>query len=164
MRVGWGFDVHGFADEGAVLLAGVEVDSTRGVAATSDGDVVAHAVADALLGAAALGDLGVHFPSSDPQWVGADSMALVAAVVEMLAEIGMHPDSVDVTVVAQDVVVAPFRADIRANMSGVLRIPVDRVSVKATTTDGLGFIGRSEGLAAAVVAIVAETGASAQGG
>ncbi len=157
MRVGWGFDVHRFGGDGGVLLGGVEVDRRRGVEATSDGDVVAHAVADAVLGAAALGDLGVHFPSSDPRWEGADSMDMLAEVVEIVAEAGMHVRSIDVTVIAQDVVVAPFRADIRAALAFVLRVPVDHVSVKATTTDGLGFIGNAEGLGAAAVAVVAES-------
>lgn len=154
MRVGWGFDAHRFEDEGSTLLGGVVVDPERGVEATSDGDVLAHAVTDALLGAAALGDIGSHFPSADPRWWQADSMAFVREAVRMAAEAGWRPASVDVTVVAQSVRVGPHRAAIVAGLSEALGIPETAVSVKATSTDGLGFIGRDEGLAAVAVAVL----------
>ena len=155
-RVGWGFDAHRFTAEGSVLLAGVVADSERGVAATSDGDVLAHAVADALLGAAALGDLGGLFPSSDRRWADADSMGLLAEVVARVDASGYRVASIDCTVLAERVRVAPCRDAIRAALAGALGIDVERVSVKATTTDGMGFLGRDEGLAAMAVAVLAE--------
>ncbi len=153
MRVGWGIDAHRFGDP-PLLLAGVVVDRDRGLAGTSDADVVAHAVADALLGAAALGDLGAHFPSSDPRWHGADSMALLQTVVEIVTEAGFRPEFVDVTVIGETVKVAPHRETIRAALSKVLGLATEAVSVKATTTDGMGFLGRDEGMAAVAVAVL----------
>ena len=131
------------------MLAGVVVDRTRGIEATSDGDVVAHAVADALLGALALGDLGVHFPSSDPEMEGIDSMELLARVVRKIEDRAHLVNNVDVTVVAQSVRVGPHRDEIRDRLAVVLRIDRSAVSVKATTTDGMGSIGRDEGIAVA---------------
>lgn len=131
------------------MLAGVVVDRTRGIEAMSDGDVVAHAVADALLGALALGDLGVHFPSSDPEMEGIDSMELLARVVRRIEDRAHLVGNVDVTVVAQSVRVGPHRDEIRDRLASVLRIDRSSVSVKATTTDGMGSIGRDEGIAVA---------------
>lgn len=148
-RVGWGIDAHRLGAEPPVLLAGVEVDPHRGVTATSDGDVVAHAVIDALLGAAALGDIGEHFPSSDPRWENAHSMTLVARVVKMTEAAGWRPSFCDVTVIAQSVRVSPHRRAVRQALAEVLGLQSDQVSVKATTTDGLGWLGRDEGIAAA---------------
>jgi 2-C-methyl-D-erythritol 2,4-cyclodiphosphate synthase len=156
MRVGWGCDAHRFGGSGPTLLGGVVVDPGRGVEATSDGDVLAHAVADALLGAAALGDLGALFPSADPQWQGADSMALLAEVVARVTGAGYRVTSLDVTVIAERVRVAPYREAIRARLAGVLGVEAAAVSVKGTTTDGLGFLGRDEGLAAVAVAVLAK--------
>ena len=121
MRVGWGVDAHRFADEGSTLLAGVVVDEARGVEGTSDADVLAHAVADGLLGACALGDLGEHFPSSDPRWEGADSMAMLATVVGLTEAEGYTVSSIDATVVAQRVRVAPHRDRIRDALAAALR-------------------------------------------
>ena len=129
-------------------LAGVQVDRTRGLIATSDGDVAAHAVADAILGASALGDLGAHFPSGDGRWEGADSMELLARVVGMAAEAGMGIGNVDLTVIAEAVRVAPYRDRIRKALADGLGVDHGRVSVKATTTDRMGFTGRGEGVAA----------------
>jgi 2-C-methyl-D-erythritol 2,4-cyclodiphosphate synthase len=151
MTVGWGFDVHRFGGEPPVLLAGVPADSDRGLLGTSDADVVAHAVADALLGAASLGDLGSLFPSADPRWEGADSMALLQDVVDRYHRTGRIVNHLDVTVVAESVRVAPVREDIRKSLADVLRVNIEAVSVKATTTDGLGFLGRDEGIAAIAV-------------
>lgn len=151
MRTGWGFDAHRFLPTGRVLVAGVEVAADRGVSATSDGDVAAHAVADALLGAAALGDLGELFPPGDSRYAGADSMALLADVVERVAAVGFVPAAVDVTVLAESVRIAPHREAIRTSLAAVLGIPTVAVSCKATTTDGMGFIGRDEGIAAVAV-------------
>jgi len=147
-RVGWGIDVHPLSQEPPVILGGVVVDQTRGVAATSDGDVAAHAVCDALLGAAVLGDLGRHFPSSDPRWSGVSSLDLLGQVVSMAADVGVVATFVDVTIVAQTVRVSPHRQAIRSGLAGALGLDVESVSVKATTTDGLGFVGRGEGIAA----------------
>lgn len=155
-RVGWGADAHRFTPSGRVLLGGVVVDEARGVEATSDGDVAAHALADALLGAAARGDLGSHFPSDDPAWEGADSMEILRRVVAIVGEAGLTVMSVDVTVIAQRVRVAPHRDAIRASLAGALCVEVETVSVKASTTDGMGFIGRDEGIAAVAVAVLLE--------
>ncbi len=153
-RTGWGVDVHRFGGRGPLVLAGVEVAADRGLVATSDGDVACHALADALLGAAALGDLGTHFPSDDPTWSGTASTAILAEVVSLLASSELSVDAVDVTIVCQTVPIAPHREEMRSVLAGVLGVDVDRVSVKATTTDGLGFLGRDEGIAAYAVATV----------
>ncbi len=158
MRIGFGVDAHRFTSDGTVVLAGVEVDPTRGVAATSDGDVVAHAVADAVLGAAALGDLGDHFPSSDPQWLDADSMEMLARAVALVGDHGYTVTSVDVTVLAERVRVAPHRAAMRSNLAVRLGVEEAAVSVKATTTDGLGWLGADEGIAATAVVLLATAG------
>ncbi len=147
-RIGNGFDAHRLGGDPPVKFGGVVVDTRRGLLATSDGDVVAHAVIDALLGAAALGDIGMLCPSSDPKWRNADSMAVLASVVEQVIEAGFHPSNLDLTVVAETVRVAPFRSEIRTRLAIALGLAEDRVSVKATTTDGLGFAGRDEGVAA----------------
>lgn len=151
MSVGWGMDVHQFGGDPPVLFAGVPVDLERGLLGTSDADVVAHAVADALLGAAVLGDLGSCFPSSDPRWSGADSMELLGIVVDRFQAEGWRVDNLDVTIVAETVRVAPVREQIRSALADSLHVGVGVVSVKATTTDGLGFLGRDEGVAAMAV-------------
>jgi 2-C-methyl-D-erythritol 2,4-cyclodiphosphate synthase len=154
MRVGWGLDAHRFSAAGRVLLAGVTADESRGVEATSDGDVLAHAVADAVLGAAALGDLGERFPSGHPASEGADSMELLSEVVALAAAAGFRVASVDVTVVAESVRIAPIRERIRRALAACLDVAPEAVSVKATTTDGMGWIGSGEGLAVAAVAVL----------
>jgi 2-C-methyl-D-erythritol 2,4-cyclodiphosphate synthase len=154
MRVGWGIDVHRRGGPGPTLLAGIAVDPLRGVEGTSDADVLAHAVADAVLGAAALGDLGEHFPSADPAWEGADSMDLLGRVAAMAAAAGFGVASLDATVVAEEVRVAPHRDSIRAALAAVLGIDAGAVSVKATTTDGLGVLGRDDGIAALAVVVL----------
>ncbi len=141
-----------------MVLAGVDVSSTRGVLATSDGDVAAHAVIDAVLGAAALGDLGSHFPSSEEEWHGANSMDLLARAAQMAADAGVRSESVDLTIIAQAERVAPHREAMRSNLASVLGLEIGAVSVKATTTDGMGFIGAGEGIAA--VAVVVASSAS----
>lgn len=148
-------DAHRLGSDPPVLLGGVEVDLSRGVIATSDGDVVAHAVADALLGTTASGDIGQLFPSTDPRWENADSMVLLGKVVEMVREDGGQPSFCDVTVVAESVRVSPHRLAIRESLAGTLGLEVDEVSVKATTTDGMGWLGRDQGIAAmAVVGVI----------
>lgn len=163
MRVGWGFDAHRFGGPPPVVLGGVRIPSDVGVEATSDGDVAAHAVADALLGAANLGDLGAHFPSADPRWAGADSLDLLRTVVSMATAAGLVPAFCDVTVIAERVRVAPHREEIRAGIAEALRLPPAAVSIKATTTDGLGMIGRGEGLAAVAVVTAVEGTAAGSG-
>ena len=153
-RVGFGYDAHRFDGPGPVVIAGVTVDSPKGVAATSDGDVAAHALADAVLGSAAVGDLGAFFPSSDPQWQGADSLDILQRCVSMVFDRGFDIVSADVTVVAQSVRVAPHRDEMREAIARVMRIPVQSVSVKGTTTDGMGWVGAEEGLAAYAVVTV----------
>lgn len=148
-RIGWGFDAHRFGGNGPIVLAGVVVDQTKGIEATSDGDVVAHAVADALLGAVALGDIGMHFPSSDPEMDGMDSMELLARVVRIIEDRAHLVGNVDVTVIAQSVRVGPHREEMRDRLAAILRIDRSSVSVKATTTDEMGSIGRDEGIAVA---------------
>ena len=147
VKIGWGFDAHRFGGSGPIVLAGVVVDKTRGIEATSDGDVVAHAVADALLGALALGDIGVHFPSSDPEMDGIDSMDLLARVVRIIEDRAHLVGNVDVTVIAQSVRIGPHRDDMRDRLAAIMRIDRSSVSVKATTTDAMGSIGRDEGIA-----------------
>lgn len=158
MRVGWGYDAHRIGGDGPMMLGGVAVASERGLEGTSDGDVALHALADALLGAAALGDLGMHFPSSDPRWAGADSRELLARVMAEVQGAGYAVQSVDVTIIAETVRVAPHRDAMRATIAAVLLVDVAQVSVKATTTDGMGFLGRDEGVAATAVAVLTPAG------
>lgn len=153
-RVGWGFDAHPLNDEPPLVLGGVVVSETEGVSATSDGDVLAHAVTDAVLGACVLGDIGEHFPSDDPAVEGADSLVLLRQAVTMAMAMGWQPAHVDVTVVAEAIRVSPHRDEIRSRLAEAMAMSVDNVSVKATTTDGLGFVGRGEGLAAVAVVTV----------
>jgi len=156
MRVGWGVDAHRFAEHGFVLLGGVIVDETRGVAATSDGDVAAHALTDAVLGGSALGDLGEFYPSSDPRWNGVDSILILRDAVARAAAAGFHPTSADVTIIAELIRIAPHRDAVRTALAAALGIPVRAISVKATTTDSMGFIGRDEGIAAIAVVVLEE--------
>jgi 2-C-methyl-D-erythritol 2,4-cyclodiphosphate synthase len=150
LRIGSGFDVHPFADDGdrPLVLAGLEVPGAPRLAGHSDADVAAHAVADALLGACALGDLGSRFGVDQPALAGADSMRLLAAVVADVVETGYEVGNLDLTIVAQRPRLAPHRDTMRTNLARVLEVAVSRVSVKATTTDHLGTIGRGEGIAA----------------
>lgn len=152
MRVGWGLDAHPLDGDPPLRLGGIVVSDTVGVSATSDGDVLAHAVTDALLGACVLGDIGQHFPSDDAALLDADSMNLLSQAVTMALAEHWRPVHVDVTVVAQDVRVAPHREAIRRRVADSMGLQMPDVSVKATTTDGLGFIGKGEGVA--VIAVV----------
>ncbi len=156
MRVGLGFDVHPFSDDPArrLVLGGVHLPGERGLAGHSDADVVAHAIADALLGAGGLGDLGQHFPDTDPAWAGADSLAILAGVVDLLAGAGWSVGNVDCTVVLEAPRLAPHREEMVANLAGVVGAGV---SVKATRAEGLGAIGRGEGVACWAVALVEAT-------
>lgn len=148
MRIGSGFDVHRFGPGDHVVLGGVRIAHSAGLVAHSDGDVVLHALADALLGAIAAGDIGQHFPDSDPAWRGADSRGLLRAVRELVGARGWRVVNCDVTVIAEAPRVGPHRDAMRANIAADLGVDPGAVSVKATTTEGLGFTGRGEGIAA----------------
>jgi 2-C-methyl-D-erythritol 2,4-cyclodiphosphate synthase len=154
MRIGSGFDVHAFGPGDSIVLGGVRIAHTRGVVAHSDGDVVLHALCDALLGAAGLGDIGMHFPDTDPVWKGADSRRFVAAVLEMLSVRKLRLCNADITVLAQLPRLTPHRLDIRRSLAQMLGVSENQVNIKATTTEHLGFIGRNEGLAAQAVVLL----------
>ena len=153
-RTGMGFDVHAFAGPGPLMLGGIEIAHDRGLAGHSDADVVLHAITDALLGAAALGDIGEHFPPSDPQWKGAASAIFLAHAATLIRDGGGIIDFVDCTVIAEAPKVGPHRAAIRAKVADILALPESQVSVKATTTEKLGFTGRGEGIAAQAICSV----------
>lgn len=156
-RIGQGFDVHAFAPDRDLVIGGVRIPHTHGLAGHSDADVLVHAICDALLGALALGDIGVHFPDTDTRFKGADSLRLLAHVVELLRSRGYAVVNVDATIVAQAPRMAPHVPAMRENLARELRCAVDAVSVKATTTERLGFTGREEGIAAMAVALVTST-------
>ena len=153
-RTGMGFDVHAFAGEGPIMLGGIAVPHSRGLAGHSDADVALHAITDALLGAAGLGDIGEHFPPSDPQWKGAASDLFLRHAAELVRERGGIIDHVDVTIIAEEPKVGPHRSAIRQRIAEIMGVALDQVSVKATTTEGLGFTGRREGMAAQAVASI----------
>ncbi len=154
MRIGQGFDAHRFAAGTPLVLGGVSIDFEFGLAAHSDGDVLIHALCDALLGSCALGDIGKHFPDTDPGLTGVDSRLLLRRVAELLAGQSMMVHNCDVTVIAERPRLAPYIEAMRGNLAGDLGIPVDRISIKATTTEAMGFTGRREGIAAMAVALV----------
>lgn len=153
-RTGMGFDVHAFSGEGPLMLGGVEVAHSRGLAGHSDADVLLHAITDALLGAAGLGDIGDHFPPSDPRWKGARSSLFLEHTVELLRSKGALIDHVDCTVIAEEPKVGPYRAAMRQRIADIAGLELGQVSIKATTTEGLGFTGRREGIAAQAVASI----------
>lgn len=156
MRIGHGFDVHAFGTGNRVTIGGVRIEHSHGLVAHSDGDVALHALCDALLGAAGLGDIGGMFPDTDARWAGADSRELLRQVVARLAEQGLGVGNADVTVVAQAPRLAPHIAEMRARIAADLGVPPARVNVKATTTERLGYIGRGEGMAAHAVVLLHE--------
>jgi 2-C-methyl-D-erythritol 2,4-cyclodiphosphate synthase len=156
-RVGIGYDVHRLAAGRPLILGGVEIEHVTGLEGHSDADVLTHAVIDALLGAAALGDIGEHFPDTDPRYKGADSMKLLEATVVLLAEHGAAPVNVDATVVIERPKLAPHKQAIRESLAAALGLGPGAVSVKATTGERMGFVGREEGVAALAVALVGFT-------
>ncbi len=154
IRIGHGYDAHRFAAGARLVLGGVTIEFDRGLAAHSDGDVLIHALCDALLGASGLGDVGRHFPDSNPELAGIDSRILLRRVAALLGERGFEAANVDVTVVAQAPRLAPHLGAMRANLASDLGIEPAAVNVKATTTEGMGFAGRGEGIAAHAVALI----------
>jgi len=161
MRIGHGYDVHAFGDGDHVVLGGVRIDCDRGLVAHSDGDVLIHALCDALLGAAGLGDIGRHFPDTDERFSGADSRGLLRAVVSQLQSAGWSVGNVDLTVIAQTPRLSEHVAAMQGNLAQDLGVGRDCVNVKATTTERLGFVGREEGIASHAVALLTSEGAPA---
>ncbi len=157
MRIGQGFDVHAFCDGNEVIIGGVRIPHDRGLKAHSDGDVLLHAVSDALLGAAALGDIGHLFPDTSDEWEGADSRVLLREVRRRIGEKGLEVVNIDSTILAQAPRMAPHVAVMRQNIAEDLGVPVDSVSVKATTTENLGFVGRREGIACHAICLLRHT-------
>jgi 2-C-methyl-D-erythritol 2,4-cyclodiphosphate synthase len=156
MRIGHGFDVHAFGPGDSLMLGGERIPHTHGVKAHSDGDVLLHALCDALLGAAGLGDIGEHFPDSDPAFADASSLDLLAAVMSLLAARGLSVSNADLTLVAQAPRVSAYKPAMRDRIAAALNIDANRVNVKATTTEGLGYLGRAEGVAAHAVVLLDE--------
>ncbi|MDF3842809.1 2-C-methyl-D-erythritol 2,4-cyclodiphosphate synthase [Pseudomonas citronellolis] len=155
MRIGHGYDVHRFGEGDFITLGGVRIPHKFGLIAHSDGDVLLHALSDALLGASALGDIGKHFPDTDPRFKGADSRALLRHVVALVHEKGYVIGNVDATIIAQAPKMAPHIEAMRGSIAEDLQVDLDQVNVKATTTEKLGFTGREEGIAVHAVALLA---------
>ncbi|GGY58791.1 2-C-methyl-D-erythritol 2,4-cyclodiphosphate synthase [Bacterioplanes sanyensis] len=154
MRIGHGFDVHAFEAGDFVMLGGVKIPHDHGLKAHSDGDVALHALADALLGAAALGDIGRHFPDTDAQWQDADSRALLRHVMGLLQQRGYHLINADLTIIAQAPKLAPHIEAMRDAIATDLSVAVNAINVKATTTEKLGYVGRKEGIAVHAVVLI----------
>lgn len=154
LRVGLGYDAHRFTAGNQVMLGGIAIPHTHGILAHSDGDVVLHALGDALLGAAGLGDLGTHFPDTDPQWRNAAGVDLVSAILVMLKAAGYLPQQVDLTVIAESPKLSPHRVAMQAHIARILALPTEQVNIKATTLEGMGWEGRAEGLAAQCVVTI----------
>ena len=154
MRIGHGYDVHRLVPDRRLVLGGVEIPFERGLLGHSDADVLTHAVMDALLGAAALGDIGQHFPDHDPAYAGADSLVLLDQVTALLAERGWRVGNVDATVIAQRPKLASYIPQMRANLARRMGVELEQVNVKATTEEGLGFTGSGEGIAAHAVVLL----------
>lgn len=161
IRVGHGFDIHKFQAGDHVMLGGVKIPYSQGILAHSDGDVVLHALADALLGAAGLGDIGQHFPPSDPQFKDIDSRLLLRNVVLSLSERGFQPGNVDITVVAEVPKIGPYRGQMQENIAQDLAIPTNCVNIKGTTMEGLDAVGQRTGIAAHAVALIHWVGTGA---
>ena len=158
LRVGIGVDAHAFADGVPLVLGGVEIPSPRGLAGHSDGDVIAHALIDALLGAAGLADIGALFPPSERQWAGASSLDLLAHAYADVQEVGFALVNADCVLIGEEPRLAPYRLAMRARLAAALGVEESQIAVRATTTDGLGFTGRGEGLAAQAVALLRRAG------
>lgn len=156
MRIGHGYDVHRLVEGRDLILGGVKIEHEKGLLGHSDADVLLHAIADALLGAAALGDIGKHFPDTDEKYKGADSLKLLSAVGEIIGKAGYNVGNIDATVIAQKPRLAAFVQMMRENIAGALNVKVDKISVKATTEEKLGFTGEGLGIAAHAVCLIEE--------
>lgn len=156
-RIGHGFDVHAFAENRKLIIGGVQIAHDRGLLGHSDADVLLHAICDALLGAAGLGDIGRHFPDNDPVYAGVDSRTLLRNVASQLEALGWRVGNVDATIIAQTPKMAPHIAAMTTNIAADLSVAATRVNVKATTTEHLGFTGRGEGIAAEAVCVIVKT-------
>lgn len=154
MRVGMGYDVHKLVEGRKLIIGGVEIPYEKGLLGHSDADVLLHAISDALLGAAALGDIGKHFPDNDPAYKGADSLVLLQKVGEMLAENMFYVENIDATIIAQKPKMRPYIDEMRKNIAGALGILVEQVNVKATTEEGLGFTGTGEGISSQAICML----------
>ena len=154
IRIGHGFDVHAFSKNRKLILCGVEIESDKGLLGHSDADVATHAIMDALLGAAAMGDIGKHFPDTDEKYRGADSLKLMERVMEIISDDGYSVSNIDVTIIAQKPKLAPYIEKMVENIARVAKIEKKRVNVKATTTEKLGFTGRGEGIATEAVCLL----------
>ena len=154
MRVGMGYDVHRLVENRNLIIGGVKIPYEKGLLGHSDADVLLHAIMDALLGAAALGDIGKHFPDSDPEYKGADSLVLLKRVGELLSEEGYVIENIDSTIIAQKPKMAPHIEQMRKNIADTLGLDISRVNVKATTEEGLGFTGTGEGISSQAVALI----------
>ncbi|MBA3582363.1 MAG: 2-C-methyl-D-erythritol 2,4-cyclodiphosphate synthase [Gammaproteobacteria bacterium] len=155
LRIGHGYDVHAFGEGAQIVLGGVYIPHKKTLIAHSDGDVVLHALCDALLGALALGDIGRHFPDSDPQYKNADSKILLQNVYKKVTHVGFYLNNADITIIAQQPKMAPHIDLMRKNIADVLSVAIEQINVKATTTEGLGFAGREEGIAVHAVVLLA---------
>ncbi len=158
MRIGLGYDVHRLTDDRELIIGGVTIPYEQGLLGHSDADVLTHAIMDALLGAAALGDIGTHFPDTDPAYKGASSIALLKEVGVLLEEHGFVIENIDATIIAQRPKMAPYRAQMAELIAETLHLPVNRINIKATTEEGLGFTGSGEGISSQAIALLQDMG------
>ena len=158
MRIGFGYDSHRFDEARPLRLGGVEIPDHPGLAGHSDGDAVAHAIVDAILGAAGAGDIGSHFPPGEPEWKDADSLDLLARAVEMVRVLDYHISNVDVTVICERPMIALHSESMRVRLGSVLGLPTDAISIKGKTNEGMGWIGSGQGMAVHAVALLSEPG------
>ncbi len=154
MRIGTGYDVHKLVEDRPLIIGGVEIPHTLGLLGHSDADVLLHAITDAILGAAALGDIGLHFPDTDDEWKGADSLKLLSMAYDKVREKGYTLENLDATILAQKPKLRPYIDKMRHNIAHTLQVDIDQVNIKATTEEGLGFTGKEEGIAAQAVALL----------
>ena len=156
MRIGFGFDVHQLMEGYKLFIGGIEIPHTKGATGHSDADVLIHAICDSILGAAALGDIGIHFPDTSPEFKGIDSKILLGKVKELIEKEGYNIGNIDTTLCLQQPKISPFIPEMRKTLASVLSITEDRISIKATTTEKLGFVGREEGISAYAVSLLEE--------
>jgi len=154
MRIGLGYDVHKLVFERDLILGGVKIDYKKGLLGHSDADVLLHAIMDSLLGAAALGDIGIHFPDSSPKYKGISSLKLLKEVGQMIGEAGFHVGNIDATIIAQNPKMSPHIKNMRENICSSLNITMDKINIKATTEEGLGFTGKGEGISAESICLL----------